>query len=102
MSDSNDSSGPSTETMRLPLITNRTGVANWRYLSVNQSPISSAASTPSTDWGHVKVSPSGRLPQWPCSQYLPSLGTHLRVGEKVATRSVPSEVLTEIFCARRA
>ena len=60
-------SAVSTETMRPAFITKRTAGDNIPYFSVNQSPISSAAITPSTEAGHVNVSPSGRLPQRPCS-----------------------------------
>src|SRR5438876_11019708 len=55
-------SAVSTETMRPAFITKRTAGDNIPYFSVNQSPISSTAITPSTEAGHVNVSPSGRLP----------------------------------------
>src|SRR5205814_10541042 len=100
MSATSLSSAPSTDAIRPPLMTKRTGDANFLYFSVNQSPISSAASTPSTDCGQVNVSPSGRLPQCPCSQYRPSLGIHLIEGEKLATSSVPSDLCTEVLRGR--
>jgi len=50
----------------------------------------------------VNVSPSGRFPHRPCSQKRPSEGVHFSDGEKVATRSVPSDVWTAIVLAWRA